>query len=167
MKMHRTTLFAAAFVAATVPAGFAGAATEKTSLSLPATTVTFMPVYLAKELGYWDKLGLDVEIHNITGMGTTNAMLAGSVDFAVQSGPSLLRGNMRGQKMLGVALMASGVAFELDADKKTAGNLTMKAPFKTRMAAIKGKSVSVDSPKTVVEGFLRYISSKALSLIHI
>jgi ABC-type nitrate/sulfonate/bicarbonate transport system substrate-binding protein len=161
MQMLRTTLFAAAFVAATVPATLAGAATEKTSISLPATTVTFMPVYLAKELGYWDKLGLDVTIHNISGIGTTNAMLAGSVDFAVQSGPSLLRGNMRGQKMLGIALMADGVAFELETTKKIAGNLTMKAPFKQRIMAIKGKSVSVDSPKTVVEGFLRYITSKA------
>lgn len=160
MKMHRTTLFAAAFVAAAVPATFAQAASEKTSLSLPATTVTFMPVYIAKELGYWDKLGLDVQIHNIAGMGTTNAMLAGSVDFAVQSGPSLLRGNMRGQKMQGVALMASGVAFELDVTKKVAGKLTMKSPFKQRIAALKGKTVSVDSPKTVVEGFLRYIASK-------
>ena len=157
-----TTLLAAALLAAAgaIAATPAHAANEKTSISLPATTVTFMPVYIAKELGYWDKLGLDVEIHNITGMGTTNAMLAGSVDFAVQSGPSLIRGNMRGQKMVGIALMANGVAFELDADKKLAGNLNMSAPFKERIAFLKGKTISVDSPKTVVEGFLRYVAAK-------
>ena len=160
MQMHRTALIAAAVVAAIGSTTVAQAANEKTSLSLPATTVTFMPVYIAKELGYWEKLGLDVDVHNIAGMGTTNAMLAGSVDFAVNSGPSVLRGNMRGQKMVGIALMASGVAFELDVSKKTAGKLTMKAPFKQRIAALKGKSVSVDRPKTVVEGFLRYIAAK-------
>jgi len=160
MQMHRTALLAAALVAAIGCTATAQAANEKTSLSLPATTVTFMPVYIAKEMGFWDKLGLDVEIHNITGMGTTNAMLAGSVDFAVQSGPSLIRGNMRGQKMVGIALMASGVAFEIDADKKLAGKLNMKSPFKDRIAFLKGKTISVDSPKTVVEGFLRYIAAK-------
>jgi len=159
-KRHLTTLLAAALVVAAGSISTANAANEKTSISLPATTVTFMPVYIAKELGYWDKLGLDVDIHNITGMGTTNAMLAGSVDFAVQSGPSLIRGNMRGQKMVGIALMANGVAFELDVDPKLVGKLNMQSPFKDRIAFLKGKTVSVDSPKTVVEGFLRYIAAK-------
>jgi ABC-type nitrate/sulfonate/bicarbonate transport system substrate-binding protein len=160
--MKKTALLAvASLLAATVstPAP-AEAADEKTSISLPALTITFMPVYIAKDLGYWDKLGLDVNIHEIAGMGTTNAMLAGSVDFAVQSGPSLIRGNMRGQKMVGIALMANGVAFEIDANAATAGKLTMAAPFKSRIAALKGKRVSVDSPKTVVEGFLRYLLAK-------
>ena len=160
--MRRIASLAAAslFAAASLTPPPVQAANEKTSISLPALTITFMPVYIAKDLGYWEKLGLDVDIHNISGMGTTNAMLAGSVDFAVQSGPSLIRGNMRGQKMVGIALMANGVAFEIDATKATAGKLTMASPFKQRIAALKGKKISVDSPKTVVEGFMRYLLAK-------
>jgi NitT/TauT family transport system substrate-binding protein len=160
MKMLRTALIAAALVAATAPGLSARAETEKTSIALPALTVTFLPVYVAKDLGYWNKLGLDVTLHDITGIGATNAMLAGSVDFAVQSGPSLIRGNSRGQKMVGVALMADGVAFEIDVTKKAAGKMTMSAPLAERAKLLKGKTISVDSPKTVVEGFLRYIAAK-------
>jgi len=86
MKTHRTTLFAGALIVAIASGTFARAENEKTSLALPTLTVTFMPVYVAKDLGFWEKLGLDVSLHAITGMGATNAMLSGSVDFTVQSG---------------------------------------------------------------------------------
>jgi ABC-type nitrate/sulfonate/bicarbonate transport system substrate-binding protein len=158
--LRPTTLCAAGFFAASLIALPARAESEKASIALPALTVTFMPVYIAKDLGMWDKLGLDVTLHDITGMGSTNAMLAGSVDFAVQSGPSLIRGNTRGQKMVGVALMANGVAFELDMTKEAAGKVTMAAPLAERAKLLKGKTISVDSPKTVVEGFLRYVAAK-------
>ena len=161
MSMHRTTMFVAVLLAAIASGTFAQAQTEKTSLALPTLTVTFMPVYVAKDLGFWEKLGLEVSLHDITGMGSTNAMLAGSVDFTVHSGESLIRGNMRGQKMLGVALMAQGVAFEITMTKKAAGKITMAAPLAERAAHLKGKTISMASPKTVVDGFLRYIASKA------
>jgi NitT/TauT family transport system substrate-binding protein len=158
--MLRTSLAAAAILAAAASGQSAGAATEKTTIALPALTITFMPVYIAKDLGYWEKQGLDVTLHDITGIGTTNAMLAGSVDFAVQSGPSLIRGNMRGRRMVGIALMADGVAFELDVRKDVMGKTTRKAPLAERVKRVKGKKISVDSPKTVVEGFLRYVLAK-------
>ena len=134
---------------------------EKTSLALPATTITFLPVYVAEDKGIWKDLGLDVALHQITGMGATNAMLAGSVDFAVQSGPSLIRGNIRGRHMLGISLMADGVAFEIVARKQSFAGLRSKAPLAKRMAALKGKKVSVDSPNTVVDALLRYFAAKA------
>jgi NitT/TauT family transport system substrate-binding protein len=138
----------------------ARAADEKTSIALPALTMTFTPVYVAQDTGIWKKEGLDVAIHDIVGLGSTNAMLSGSVDFAVQSGPSLIRGNIRGQKMLGVALMANGVAFELTMRKDAAGGMTMATPVAERAKALKGKKIAVDSPNSVVEGFIRYIAAK-------
>ncbi len=161
MRMHGTLPLAAAFVSALALGAPAQAKMEKTSISLPATTVTFLPVYVAQDMGFWKKVGLDVTLHNIRGMGTTNAMLAGSVDFAVQSGPSLIRGNIRGRKMLGIALMANGIAFELDASAKKAQGLDMKAPLNKRLEWLKGKKVSVDSPNTVVDAVLRLFSAKA------
>jgi NitT/TauT family transport system substrate-binding protein len=160
MQRLRTTLFAAAFATAATTGSIAQAANEETSLALPTLTVTFMPVYVAKDLGMWEKLGLDVTLHDITGMGATNAMLAGSVDFTVQSGESLIRGNMRGQKMQGIALMAQGVAFEVDMAKAAAGNVTMASPLAERAKLFKGKKISLAAPKTIVEGFLRYIAAK-------
>ncbi len=160
MKMIRTLPLAAAMVSALALGAPAQAEMEKTSLALPATTITFLPVYVAEDMGFWKKVGLDVALHNIRGMGATNAMLAGSVDFTVQSGPSLIRGNIRGRKMLGIALMADGVAFEIDVSKHAKG-YDLKAPLAKRMAWLKGKKVSVDSPNTVVDIVLRYFAAKA------
>jgi NitT/TauT family transport system substrate-binding protein len=134
---------------------------EQTSIALPATTITFLPVYVAEDSGMWKKLGLDVQLHNITGIGSTNAMLAGSVDFAVQSGPSLIRGNIRGRHMLGIAEMADHENFALMAHKPSFPGLDWKGSLKERVEALKGKKISVDSPNTVVDVLLRYYAEKA------
>jgi len=134
---------------------------ESTTLALPATTVTFLPVYVAEDKGIWKNLGLDVTLHDITGMGSTNAMLAGSVDFAVQSGPSLIRGNIRGRQMQGIAEMADHEAFALVGRGASFPGLDLKGPLKERVAALKGKKISVDSPNTVVDVLLRYYAEKA------
>jgi len=164
MKMLHISAFAAAIAAgfaSGLPTAALAAGTESTSIALPAVTITFLPVYVAEDKGMWKNLGLDVALHDITGMGSTNAMLAGSVDFAVQSGESLIRGNIRGRHMLGVALMADGIAFELVARKQSLGGLDLSAPLAKRMAALKGKKVSVDAPNTVVDALLRFFAAKA------
>src|SRR5690242_13306090 len=160
--MLRFTPLLAAFASAVALGGTAQAETmEKTSIALPATTITFLPVYVAEDAEMWKKLGLDVELHNITGIGSTNAMLAGSVDFAVQSGPSLIRGNIRGRHMLGIAEMADHENFALMAHKASFPGLDWKGSLKERVAALKGKRVNVDSPNTVVDVLLRYYAQKA------
>jgi len=157
----RFTALAAAVAAAVALGAPAQAETmEHTSIALPATTITFLPVYVAEDTGMWKKLGLDVALHNITGMGSTNAMLAGSVDFAVQSGPSLIRGNIRGRHMLGIAEMANHEAFALMARKASFPGLQWTGSIKQRVAALKGKKISVDSPNTVVDILLRYYAAK-------
>jgi sulfonate transport system substrate-binding protein len=162
MKMLRTTALAAAVLGALslgAPARADGM--EQTSVALPALTITFLPVYVAEDAGIWKKLGLDVTLHDIIGMGSTNAMLAGSVDFAVQSGPSLIRGNIRGRHMLGVAQMANKEAFALVVRKQSFPGLDMTAPLDKRLAMLKGKKVNVDAPNTVVDALLRYLAAKA------
>ncbi len=164
MKILHTAMLAATVVGTLAMAAASSAAEtqrEQTSIALPALTVTFLPVYVAEDQGMWKKLGLNVALHDITGIGSTNAMLAGSVDFAVQSGESLIRGDIRGRHMLGIALMADGVAFELVARKQSFPGLDMSAPLVKRIAALKGKKVSVDSPNTVIDALLRYFAAKA------
>jgi ABC-type nitrate/sulfonate/bicarbonate transport system substrate-binding protein len=87
-------------------------------------------------------------------------MLAGSVDFTVHSGPSLIRGNIRGQKMVAVALMANGVAFEISVRPEAAAGVTMAMPLAERARSLKGKKIAVDTHNTIIHAFLRYIVRK-------
>jgi len=160
--MLRSAALVAAVAGAVALGGPAQAETmEQTSIALPATTITFLPVYVAEDAGMWKKLGLDVALHNITGIGSTNAMLAGSVDFAVQSGPSLIRGNIRGRHMQGIAEMADHEAFALMVHKASFPGLNWKGSLKERVDALKGKRINVDAPNTVVDILLRYYAKKA------
>ena len=59
--------------------------------------------------------------------------------------------------------MADGVAFEIDARKQSFPGLDASAPLAKRVAMLKGKKVSVDSPNTVVDIILRYFAEKASS----
>lgn len=164
MKIFQSTALAATLLATFalgLPASAGAAQMEQASLALPALTIIFLPVYVAEDRGIWKNLGLDVTLHQITGIGSTNAMLAGSVDFAVQSGDSLIRGNIRGRHMLGISLMADQEAFELLGRKQSFPAFDLSAPIGKRMAALKGKTVSVTAPNAVPDALVRYFAGKA------
>ena len=75
---------------------------EETSIALPALTAFFTSTYVAADAGLWAKHGLDVKLNQITGIGAMNAVLSSSVDFSNSSGPSIIRSNIRGQKLVAI-----------------------------------------------------------------
>ncbi len=162
MFSRRTAALAVALVACAFAATPARAAMEKTSIAMPVISVTFAPVYVALDKGMWKAHDLDVTLHDISGLGATNAMLAGSVDFAVASGPTLIRANIRGQKILGLGLIANGLAFDVMMSRKAAeaAHLAPEMTLADRVKALKGAKVSVDAPNTIVQAFLRYVARK-------
>jgi ABC-type nitrate/sulfonate/bicarbonate transport system substrate-binding protein len=162
MLSKKTAALAAALFACAFAAAPARAEMEKTSIAMPVISVTFAPTYVALDKGMWKARDLDVTLHDITGLGATNAMLAGSVDFAVASGPTLIRANIRGQKIIGLGLIANGLAFDVMMSKKAAteAGLSPEMPLAARAKALKGKKVSVDAPNTIVHAFLRYVAKK-------
>ena len=93
----------------------------------------------------WKKLGLDVSIHDITGMGSTNAMLAGSVDFTVQSGPSLVsRQYPRPSYDRASPKWRRQRAFALVGRKASSPGSIVRARSRERVATVKGKKVSTE-----------------------
>jgi ABC-type nitrate/sulfonate/bicarbonate transport system substrate-binding protein len=164
MNKNRTGVALAAAVAAVL--GFAPPAgaqqKEETSLALPALTAFFASTYIAADAGLWDKHGLDVKLTQITGIGAMNAVLSSSVDFSNSSGPSIIRSNIRGQKLVAIGSTLDALPFELVVRKDVAeaAGITMQSPMEKRAEALKGKKVSVDSPNTIVHGYLRYFARK-------
>ena len=94
---------AAAAVMAVSPPGYAQqAGTEDAVLAVPNVALTFAPGYLAEDLGLFAKHGLNVKSVVITGIGSANAVISGSADFAEISGATLTRAAARGQRLLGI-----------------------------------------------------------------
>jgi ABC-type nitrate/sulfonate/bicarbonate transport system substrate-binding protein len=160
MKLHKAALFAAALAASLAAGGPSYAEQEEATFAVPALTITFTPLYVASEAGFWKKAGLDVKEVFIVGMGSTNALLAGSVDFAISSGPTLIRSNIRGQKIVAIAGMSEGLMFETVVRKEVSKGLTLQAPIAERARALRGLKIAVDGQNTVVHGFLRYFARK-------
>ncbi len=78
-------------------------APEDATLALPGTAMTFVPAYVAEDMGLFAKQGLRVKSVVITGIGSINAVIAGSADFGSVSGLSLTRAAAHGQRLIAIA----------------------------------------------------------------
>ena len=59
------------------------------TVAVPATSLPFLPIEIAKQRGYDQQNGLDLQVQIIGGTTSVQAMLAGDVDFAASAGAAL------------------------------------------------------------------------------
>ena len=59
---------------------------EEVTMAVPAIGFPFVASYVADGLNLWEKHGLKVKTIVIAGIGSTNAVISGSVEFAQISG---------------------------------------------------------------------------------
>jgi len=161
MTLWRTAAVTLAVVAG-LAAGPAPAQEVETSFSLPATTFSFLPVYVADDLGLWSKRGLKVKTSVIVGIGSMNAVLSKSVDFTLSSTPTIIRANIRGQKVLAIASASDQASVEivLRKDVADAAGITGTSPLEKRARALKGKKIGLQGLNAIPHGFLRYFAKK-------
>jgi ABC-type nitrate/sulfonate/bicarbonate transport system substrate-binding protein len=162
MAGSRRGVCAALVLAAVVVGERPAAAQDETSIALPALSLVFSPIYIADSAGLWEKRGLKVKMHDITGIGAMNAVFAKSVDFSSSSGPTIIRAHIRGQKVLGIAETLDGLAIEivLRKDVANAAGVDAASPVEKRAAALKGKRMSLTSVNTIPHAHLRYLARK-------
>lgn len=141
----------------------AQAQVDQGTLAVPAFSLTFAPIYVAEGKGYWKELGLDLKLPLIPGIGATNAVLAGSVDFASTSAASHTRAVARGQKLVAIANTLEMVQLELVISKALADKMKISSstPLNQRGQALKGARIAVDAPNTIVHGYVRYAAKMA------
>ena len=140
----------------------AAAQTASTTLALPATAIIFAPIYIAADADLWKKRGLDVKLPLIAGPGATNAMVAGSADFASTAVTSVLRASARGQKLQVIATTHEEFLMELVLSPKAIADrkVDMNADLKTRMEAIKGLRIAIDTPLGMPHAYIKSIARK-------
>jgi ABC-type nitrate/sulfonate/bicarbonate transport system substrate-binding protein len=73
-------------------------AEEKRALmALPADVMQFLGIYAARDLGFRKDQGLEAKTQLITGIGSFDAVIAGSADCSVSSAASLTRAAAKGR----------------------------------------------------------------------
>src|SRR6266581_8393499 len=127
---------AAAAIGLTVGLGPTIAASQEIEIlmALPAATLTFSSAFLAEDAGFYKKEGLKVGHRTIVGVGSVNAVIAGSADFTIGTGPVFLRAAAQGQRLLAIANLVDKPLVELvlRKDVAAAAGITDQTPLGER-----------------------------------
>ncbi len=142
--------------------GPAAHAEEATTLALPSLTPGFTAIYVAEDKGFWTKQGLSVKVSQIAGVGTINAVIAGSIDFSGSTAGTLIRAALAGQRMMAIANLTDRPMDEIVLRKDVAQRVGFdpSAPLAERAQRMRGLKFAVDAINSVNHGFLRYVARK-------
>jgi NitT/TauT family transport system substrate-binding protein len=131
-------------------------------LALPAATLTFSAPFIAQDAGFFKKEGLRVSVRNIVGVGSVNAVISGSADFTMGTGPVFLRAAAQGQRMLAIVNVVDRPMVELvlRKDLADAAGITDKMPLAERAKAMKGKTIAIQGVGSIVHAWQRLVASR-------
>ena len=147
----------ASFVIA-VPIAFGQSVEKKDvtiSVSGPPAQLYFLPVVLAKYLGYFDKAGVNVTLqHFNSGSKALESVLGGSADIVAGAYEHTIRLQPKGQSMQSIVLFGRYPENVLGIAKSQASNY--KSP-----ADLKGKKIGITGPGSATQTFLDLILENA------
>jgi NitT/TauT family transport system substrate-binding protein len=130
--------------------------------AIPAQTLTFASHFVAEDGGFFAKEGIKPMTRYLVGVAATNALLAGSADFSMGSGPTFLRAASQGQKMLAIANVVDRFMVEMVLRKDVAERLgiTDKTPIAERAQKLKGLTIGIQGVGSIVHAWTRFVASK-------
>jgi ABC-type nitrate/sulfonate/bicarbonate transport system substrate-binding protein len=139
------------------------AAMEHASLALPAINLGFLSRWVADDEGFWKKRGLDVTVQKIQGVGSTNAVISGSIDFAYASGTTITRATARGQHLVALATQSreSGEDIVIRKSIATAAHFDPSAPLKVRGKILDGHSFAIGGAGAIPDVILKVVAQEA------
>jgi ABC-type nitrate/sulfonate/bicarbonate transport system substrate-binding protein len=152
----------AAFIAVVLigaPARAQQGAVEDVVIAVPNFTFTLTPTFVADELGLWAKHGLRFKMVQVAGVGATNAVIAGSADFAQAGGSTLTRANARGQRLIAIANTVERNIVMIALRKELAPGFDPTAPLEKRAQVLRGRTIGVGAIQANPHAYLRVVAS--------
>ena len=132
-------------------------------MALPAPTLTFSSAFIAEDAGFYKKEGLKVSHRILVGVASPNAVIAGSADFTIGTGPVYLRAAAQGQRLLTILNLIDRPLVEMvmRKDVADAAGITEKSPFADRAKALKGKTIGIQGVGSIVHAWQRLVTARA------
>ena len=96
-------------------------------LALPAQTLTFTTAFVAEDMGFFKKEGLNVSTRNLVGVASPNAVLAGSARLHHGNRPGLPARRAQGQRFYAIANLIDRPLVELVLRKDVAETVGITA----------------------------------------
>jgi NitT/TauT family transport system substrate-binding protein len=113
----------------------------KLRMTIPVNSLTFYPVFVAQDKGFFKQQGLDFEIIITQGDGPdVDALLAGSVEFTATPPHRLFTAYEQGRKLLGITSLMNKVAINCFMSNKSAERVgvTAQTPLDEKIKKLKG-----------------------------
>ena len=145
------------------PSGAVGQSQQEAQVTfaIPAFTLTFTAHFVAEDAGFFKHEGLKVSTRNLVGVASPNAVLAGSADFTMGTGPVFLRAAAQGQRFFAIANLVDRPMVELvmRKDVAEAAGITDKTPAAERAKALKGRTIAIQGVGSIVHAWQRYVAN--------
>lgn len=135
----------------------------ETIIALPSPTLTFSAAFLAEDMGFYKQAGLKVSHRQLVGVAAVNAVIAGSADFTIGTGPVFLRAAANNQRLLTIANLIDKPLVELvlRKDVAAAAGITEKTSYADRIKVLKGKTIAIQGVGSIIHAWERYVVAKA------
>jgi NitT/TauT family transport system substrate-binding protein len=147
---------------AVLPLACAAQQPKKVVLALPTATLTFASAFLAEDAGYYKDEGLSVTMPILVGVASINAVINGSVDFTIGTGPVFLRAAAHGQRLLAIANIEDKPMVEMVLRKDVYDELrvtdSMTLAEKGRL--LKGKTIAIQGVGSIVNAWERFVAAR-------
>ena len=131
-------------------------------MALPAATLTFSAPFIAEDAGFYKREGLKVSHRTVVGVGSVNAVIAGSADFTMGTGPVFLRAAAQGQRLLALANLIDRPLVELvlRKDVAAAAGIAGQQSLGERAKALKGKTIAIQGVGSIVHAWERLVANR-------
>lgn len=129
-------------------------------IALPTATLTYSASIIAEDAGFYKKEGLKVSQPILVGVASVNAVIAGSADFTIGTGPVFLRAAAQGQRLLAIANLIDKPMVEMVMRKDLADALKFNSamPLAERAKLLKGKTIAIQGVGSIVHAWERFVA---------
>jgi len=162
MKRFILTMCAAAVLS--LSSGAALAQKYKVRYAYGSVSLSFLPIYLAEDLGYIKEAGVEADISVIQGGSgpATAAAISGNIDFFVGLLFSAAPAIERGQPLVGFAttLNQYGSTIVVSREVSERFKLTPKTPVSERIKSLKGLRIASLAPNSSSDLLIRYVAKR-------
>lgn len=129
-------------------------------IALPSPTLTFSSPFVAEDAGLYKKEGLNVSHLVLVGVASVNAVISGSADFTISTGPVFLRAAARGQRLLAVANLIDKPLVEMvlrtDVYEALKVNDTLSLAQRGRL--LKDKTIAIQGVGSIIHAWERIVA---------
>ncbi len=160
--LQRAAIAVSASALAFMPAAAKADEPIKVVIALPAPTLTFSAPFLAEDAGFYKQEGLAASHVMLVGVAAVNAVISGSADFTVSTGPVFLRAAAQGQRLLAVANLIDKPLVEmvLRKDVYEALKINDGMSLAERARLLKGKTIAIQGVGSIIHAWERVVAAR-------